>query len=82
MVIEWEFAGGPWEKPDPPHSHPHEQVTYIVEGVILFFHGEEKCQLSTGDMVSVAPEVPHYIQVLSPKVRLIDTFTPLRREFL
>lgn len=81
MAVEWEFAG-PWTEPDPPHFHPHEQVTYILEGEVMFFLGEEKCHLSAGDMVAVEPDKPHYIQVLTPTVRLIDMFTPLRQEFL
>ena len=81
MLVEWEFTG-PWTTPDPPHTHPHEQVTYIVAGEILFFLGDERQPLSAGDMVAVPPDAPHHIQVLSDSVLLIDTFTPLRQEFL
>jgi quercetin dioxygenase-like cupin family protein len=82
MVVVWDFAGGPWENPDAPHSHPHEQVTYIVEGEILFFLGEDMQRLGTGDMVAIPSNVPHSIQLVSSHVRLIDSFTPLRQEFL
>ncbi len=82
MVVVWDFAGGPWEDPDAPHSHPHEQVTYIVEGEVLFFLGEEMQRLRTGDMVAIPANVPHCIQLVSSHVRLIDSFTPLRQEFL
>ncbi|MDJ0784018.1 MAG: cupin domain-containing protein [Desulfosarcinaceae bacterium] len=81
MVVEWEFAG-PWKEPDPPHAHPHEQVTYLVAGEILFFLGDEGRRLRAGDMVAVPPDAAHCIQVLSQRVRLIDAFTPLRQEFL
>ncbi len=53
-----------------------------MEGEILFFLGEEMQQLRTGDMVAIPPNVPHYIQLVSSHVRLIDSFTPLRQEFL
>ena len=66
----------------PPHSHPHEQVTYIVEGEVLFFLGEEKQRLNPGDMVAIPANLPHSIQLVSAHVRLIDSFTPLRQEFL
>ena len=82
MVVVWDFTGGPWENPDAPHSHPHEQVTYIVEGEVHFILGEEKQRLSTGDMVAIPANVPHSIQLVSSHVRLIDSFTPLRQEFL
>ncbi len=82
MMVVFEFADGPAAKPDPPHTHPHEQVTYVAEGEVLFFIGEESRRLAPGDMVAVPPDRPHTIQLLGPRVRLVDTFTPLRQEFL
>lgn len=32
-----DFDDGPTSEPDPPHSHPHEQVSYVSEGEIIFF---------------------------------------------
>lgn len=82
MVVVWDFADGPAKEPDPPHSHPHEQVTYVAEGEVLFFVGEESSRLGPGDMVTVPPDQPHTIQLMTPRLRLIDSFTPLRSEFL
>jgi len=82
MVVEWEFSGGPWERPDPPHTHPHEQVTYIVTGEVEYHLGDERQRMGAGDMVAVPPDAPHCIQLLSDSVRLIDAFTPLREEFI
>jgi quercetin dioxygenase-like cupin family protein len=82
MMVVCDFADGPAAQPDPPHSHPHEQVTYVAQGEVLFFIGEESCRLVPGDMVAVPSDRPHTIQLLTPTVRLIDTFTPLRQEFL
>ena len=82
MVVVWDFADGPAKEPDPPHSHPHEQVTYVVEGEVFFFIGEESSRLGPGDMVTVPPDQPHTVQPLTPRLRLLDSFTPLRNEFL
>ena len=82
MMVTFSFAEGPAANPDPPHTHPHEQVTYVAEGEVMFFIGEESTRLAPGDMVSVPPDLPHRIQLLTPTARLIDTFTPLRRDFL
>ena len=82
MVVVWDFADGPTQEPDPPHSHPHEQVTYVVEGEVLFFVGEESSRLGPGDMVTVPSNQPHTVQPMTPRLRLIDSFTPLRNEFL
>jgi quercetin dioxygenase-like cupin family protein len=57
-------------------------VTYVAQGEVLFFIGEESVRLAAGDMVAVPPDLPHRIQLLTPTVRLIDTFTPIRQDFL
>ena len=84
MMVAFDFTDGPAANPDPdpPHSHPHEQVTYVAEGEILFFIGDESSRLAPGDMIAVPPDRPHTIQVLTAHVRLIDSFTPLREDFL
>jgi quercetin dioxygenase-like cupin family protein len=82
MMVVFDFADGPAAQPDPPHTHPHEQLTYVAEGEVLFFIDGESRRLGPGDMVAVAPDRPHTIQLLTPSARLVDTFTPVRQEFL
>jgi quercetin dioxygenase-like cupin family protein len=82
MMVAIDFSGGPAENPDPPHTHPHEQVTYVAAGEVNFFIGEEFSRLAAGDMVAVPPNLPHRIQLLTPTACLIDTFTPIRQDFL
>ena len=83
MTVVIDFSGGPWPQPDPLHSHPHEQVTYIASGELIFFaEGSAPQRLGAGDLFAVPPSVPHSIQLLSPTARLVDTFTPIRQDFL
>jgi quercetin dioxygenase-like cupin family protein len=75
MMVNIEFADGTTENPDPLHSHPHEQVSYMVEGeVYLLVENEEKVLLKPGDHFAIPSNVP-------PFVRIIDCFTPLREDF-
>ena len=53
MAVAWDFSGGPWPQPDPQHAHPHEQLTYVLSGELLFFIGEGSRWLQAGDMVAV-----------------------------
>jgi len=82
MIVVCDFTNGPAKEPDKPHSHPHEQISYVAEGDLWLFLGEEKHQITKGDVFTVPPDVPHCIQNISSFVRLIDTFSPIREDFL
>ncbi len=83
MTAVIDFDNGPWSEPEPPHHHVHEQTTYIAEGEIIFFcEGEPDQTLKSGDMFSVPSNKKHTIQLLSKRARLVDSFNPIREEFL
>jgi quercetin dioxygenase-like cupin family protein len=82
MMVAMEFNDGPTSQADPPHAHPHEQVAYVVSGEILFLVDGKSIRLGPGDMYAVPPDIPHCIQLLTKQVKLIDAFTPIRRDFL
>ena len=83
MTVVIDFTNGPWSEPEPPHHHVHEQITYVAEGEIIFFcEGESDTKLKAGDMFSVPPDKKHTIQLLSKTAKLIDSFNPIRQEFL
>ncbi len=82
MMVIIDFDDGPTAEPDPPHSHPHEQVSYVAEGEIIFVLDNEKTKLTKGDIFTVPPNIPHTVQLLTKHVRLVDTFTPIRDDFL
>ena len=82
MIVIVDFYDGPTSQPDPPHSHPHEQVCYVAEGEILFVMDGQQTRLGPGDVFLVPSGKPHSIQQLTEHVRLIDCFTPIREDFL
>jgi len=82
MVATIEFTGEPMDQPEIPHSHPHEQISYVAEGSLYVFIDGEKQLLKEGDLFLVPSNVPHSIQTLTEKVKLVDMFTPLREDFL
>lgn len=83
MTVVIDFTNGPWEVPDPPHSHPHEQTCYIAEGEVIFFcEGEAEQKLTAGDMFCVPSNKMHTIQLLSKSARLVDSFNPIREDFM
>ncbi len=83
MLAIIDFTTGPWDEPEPPHSHPHEQASYVAEGEIIFYcEGEEDKHLKAGDTFAVPSGKKHTVKLLSEKVRLIDSFNPIREDFL
>jgi mannose-6-phosphate isomerase-like protein (cupin superfamily) len=82
MVVVCDFTDGPMKSPENPHSHPHEQITYVAEGELYFFKEEKNNHLFKGDLIIVPPGVPHCIQTISGHVRLVDSFSPVREDFL
>lgn len=82
MVAVIDFHDGPTDEPDEPHSHPHEQISYVAEGRIIFFLDGEPTTLQKGDMFTVPANMPHTVQLLTEHVRLIDSFNPIRDDFL
>ncbi len=63
------------------HSHPHEQLTYVLSGEFEFTIGDEKKIVKTGDTIYKEPNIEHGCVCLEAGV-LIDTFTPMRKDFV
>lgn len=83
MTAVLDFSNGPQSEPDPMHSHPHEQTCYIAEGEVLFFiEDEAPVHLKAGDMFYVPSGKQHAIQLLTQTARLVDSFSPVREDFL
>ena len=79
MAVQFEFDAGVTA---PVHSHPHEQIGYVVAGAIdLIMEGRDTVRLTAGATYYVPPHVRHGIVTHAPTV-LLDCFTPLREDFL
>ena len=63
------------------HSHPHVQISYVLEGAFEAEIGSEKRTISVGDTYYTLPNVPHGVKCIK-KGRLLDVFTPERKDFL
>ena len=83
MTVIVDFTDGPWTDAEPFHSHPHEQTSYVASGEIIFYcDGEPDQHLQAGDMFAVASGKKHTVKILSATARLIDSFNPIRKEFI
>lgn len=67
-----------------PHSHPNEQIVYILEGHIDFHVGDEDQveHLGPGSLLVLPGNVEHWgIVVGDEPVLNLDIFTPKRSEY-
>ena len=47
-----------------PHSHPHEQIAYIISGQIRFFVGGTEHLLGPGGVLQIPSNVEHWGEVV------------------
>ncbi len=65
-----------------PHSHPHEQIAYILSGHIRFFVGDKDTVLGPGGVLRIPPHAEHWGEVVGDEPVLnLDVFTPRRSEY-
>lgn len=62
------------------HSHPHEQLVYIVRGHLRFMSGGSTFEAFTGDSFIVQGGVEHQASALEES-EVLDVFTPAREDY-
>ncbi len=65
------------------HSHPHEQITYMIQGTSELTAGGEIVTLKAGSSALLEPDEYHEIRgVGDEKVIVLDIFHPYREDYL
>ena len=65
-----------------PHSHPNEQIAYVISGTIDFHIGDEVVRVSGGGLLVIPPNANHWGVVVGDEPVLnLDVFTPKRSEY-
>lgn len=68
----------------PTHSHDNEQITYILEGSLRFWLGEDGAEVvdvGPREVLHIPSGLPHRAQALAPTLD-VDIFAPPRRDWL
>jgi quercetin dioxygenase-like cupin family protein len=65
----------------PEHSHPHEQITYVVQGAMEFRLGDETRVLRAGEGACCPPHVPHSAVILDEPTVALDGWYPPREDY-
>jgi quercetin dioxygenase-like cupin family protein len=62
----------------PEHSHPHEQIGYMVQGEFEFQIGGKSYRVRPGQIWRIPGGVAHKVIAGANKVRAVDVFYPIR----
>ena len=68
----------------PQHAHDNEQLTYILEGGLRFWLGEdgsEVVDVMAGEVLHLPSNVPHKAEALEDTLD-VDVFSPPRQDWL
>jgi len=68
----------------PRHAHENEQLSYVLEGVVRFWLGEdehEQVDVHVGEVLAIPSNLPHKAQALEDSLSL-DVFSPPRQDWL
>ena len=68
----------------PLHSHDNEQLTYILEGALRFWVGDEGSEpidIRAGGVLHIPSNVPHKAEALEDTLD-VDVFSPPRQDWL
>jgi quercetin dioxygenase-like cupin family protein len=62
----------------PHHVHDQEQATYVLSGELEFVLNGERHPLSAGDLIVIAPDVPHRAIAGAAGAEVLSVVTPAR----
>jgi len=68
----------------PKHSHENEQLTYILEGALRFWLGEDENEIvdvTAGEVLHIPSHLPHKAEALETTLD-VDVFAPPRQDWL
>jgi quercetin dioxygenase-like cupin family protein len=65
----------------PEHSHPNEQLTYILEGALKFWIDGKEIVVHAGETLCIPSNMPHKAEAVEDTVDL-DVFAPPRADWI
>ncbi len=65
----------------PTHSHPHEQISFLIKGDMEFTLEGETRRIRAGEGCAVPPGVKHSVHALT-EAAVIDCWHPIREDYI
>lgn len=78
MVMNWLEPGMEVR----PHSHPFEQLVFILQGRVRFTVGDEVVEVGAGEVLRIPPDAVHCGEPLGGETAVnLDVFAPVRDDY-
>jgi quercetin dioxygenase-like cupin family protein len=78
MVMNWLEPGMEVR----PHSHPFEQLAYILAGRVRFTVADEVVEVGAGEVLRIPPDVVHCGEPIGSETAInLDVFAPVRDDY-
>lgn len=78
LLVEFTLAAG---ANMPTHSHPHDQVGYVLRGSMQLTIGGETHTCEAGDSYYIPGNMPHQASTVEDAL-VVDVFSPPREDYL
>jgi quercetin dioxygenase-like cupin family protein len=68
----------------PKHHHENEQITYVLDGALRFFlgeNGDQQVTVRSGEVLTIPSNLPHTAEALEDTLD-VDIFDPPRQDWL
>jgi quercetin dioxygenase-like cupin family protein len=62
------------------HSHPHDQLVYVIQGRLRFTSGSSAFEVAAGDSFVVPGGIEHQASALEES-EVLDAFSPYREDY-
>jgi quercetin dioxygenase-like cupin family protein len=63
------------------HSHPHDQMVYVIRGRLRFYCGKDEFEAAPGDSFVLKGGIEHSARALEEAI-VLDVFTPYREDYV
>ena len=66
----------------PAHSHPHEQISVMISGRLLFKVAGEEKMVEAGEVVCIPSGVEHAVEAVDGPAVAYDCWSPVREDYI
>jgi quercetin dioxygenase-like cupin family protein len=65
----------------PEHTHPNEQLGFVIQGSVTFTIGSETRTLGPGGSWQISPDIPHHVDVGPDGAIVAEAYAPPRADW-